>query len=179
MLTFYLSVIESEYEKTTFTEIYEESALAGYHIALKITKNHTMAEDAVHNGFLSVIKHKDGIFALSREKRKSKVLIIIKNKAIDIMRYENKRSHESLDDGVAIDTTNVFDIIEYQESTDYLIKCLSNLPESYKTVFELRYVHDMSNLEIADLLDISNKSVSTRIARAKVMLQEQLNLNQG
>jgi len=50
-------------------------------VAFLFTKNHAMAEDAVHNAFLSVIENKEKIFPLPCGKRKSLIVIITKHKA--------------------------------------------------------------------------------------------------
>ena len=171
-------MLDTDEDRLTFTQIYEDLRLFCYHAALAITKNPAMSEDAVHNAFLSVIKHKDKIFALSREKRKSQIVIIAKNKAIDLMRAQNKYAPPILDEHLGeVDAINEFDlshILESREAFEHLIDCINSLPEIYKTAFELMYLHEMSNKEIAELLDISASGVSMRLARAKTMLREKL-----
>lgn len=177
MLTFYLSILNTEEDKLTFAEIYEQVKSTCLHVAIKITKNQAMAEDAVHNAFLAVIKHKDEIFNLPCGKRKSKIVIITKNKAIDLLRAQNKYSYVSTDemsDEIFIDDFDISKCIENQEAVENLLNHIASLPEIYKSVFELRYVHEMNNIEIAELLDITPKAVSTRISRAKIMLKEMI-----
>jgi len=167
-------MLVSESEKLMFSHVYSELKLACYQVALSVTKNKNMAEDVVQNAFLAVIKHKDEIFVLPAEKRRAKILHITKNKAIDLMRFENRRAHDPLDETQGVsDFSDITAEYIHREALDFLINCIESLPEKYKTVFELRYVHDMSNLEISALLGITNKAVSTRISRAKTILQEQ------
>ena len=161
-------------DKQTLSQVYEELRLTCYHVALAVTKSPAMAEDAVHNAFLSVIKHRDNIFALPSPKRKSKIIIITKNKAIDLLRSQSKLATIDEAEDIPDEQLNLCGIIEGEESYEFLIKCIAELPEIYKCAFELRYVHDMNNQEIAEILDITNKAVSTRIARAKAMLQQKL-----
>jgi RNA polymerase sigma-70 factor (ECF subfamily) len=173
MFYFYLSMLETENEKQTFAQIYEETRHACYHVAVSITKNAAMAEDAVHNAFLSVIENKEKIFSMPCGKRKSLIVIITKHKAIDLTRKkDNQFSSEEIE---IADDFDLCDIFESQEGYAYLINCIKTLPEKYKTVFYLRYVKDMNNMEIAALLGITNKAVSTRLARAKQMLREMVN----
>ncbi len=84
MLAFYISMLETEQERDKMTEIYEEHRHALLKYALKITRhNQAMAEDAVHNAFISIIKDKEKYFHLdSRDFRFSSV-IIVKNKCIE------------------------------------------------------------------------------------------------
>lgn len=51
---------------------------------------------------------------------------------------------------------------------------LDKLDDLYKIVFIHRYLHDMKNKEIAECLGITEKSVSVRLYRAKLQLQELL-----
>ena len=177
MLVLYLSMLENEDDKLTFTEIYETLKQRCYHVALRITKNSNLAEDAVHEAFISVIKHKDSIFRLSCEKRASKIVIITKNKAIDIIRVENRHNHTPFNDEIiSPHNLDIGKIIEDSESYSHLLNCISKLPEKYKSVAEMRYVLDMNNVEIAELLGIKPQAVSMRINRAKIMLQDKLDI---
>jgi RNA polymerase sigma-70 factor (ECF subfamily) len=176
MLLFYLNMLDTEEEKLSFTDLYEQTRLMCFYVAMKITHNEAIAEDAVQNAFLSVIKHKDRILSMPCGKRRSQIVIITKNKAIDLMRSENLHPTKPIDEtekgeGIA----DNFDVSEYvvgQESAERLVNMIRTLPEIYKTAFELRYVHEKSNAEIAELLGISSKAVYMRISRARNMLQE-------
>lgn len=175
MLSLYLTMLESEEDKITLSQLYEETKYTCLHVAIKITKDKAMAEDAVHNAFLEVIKRKDEIFKLSSGKRKSYIVIITKNKAIDLWRKENRRSTVPFEDEDNELSSNEPDIgvnFVNQESFELLIHCISLLPEIYKTAFELKYVHDMGNSEIAKTLSLTPRTVSMRIHRAKLKLQE-------
>jgi len=175
MLAFYFTMLDSEEDKEKFTEIYNEYRLPCYYVAMRLTKNHEMAEDAVHNAFLAVIKHKEKIFDLPCGKLRSLIVIITKNKAIDLLRIENIRKHipfEEVGDNISADDFDLSTFAENHELFDYLLKNIASLPEIYKTVFEMRFLNEKSNQEIADELGITTKAVSMRISRAKIMLQE-------
>jgi RNA polymerase sigma-70 factor (ECF subfamily) len=175
MIAIYLSMLDTEEDKQTFTEIYEQLKLPCYHVALKITNNTAMAEDAVHNAFLAVIRHKEKIFQMTCGKRKSQIVIITKNKAIDILRNEKLHNHSLIDEADEAELAFDFDIsriLETQELYEHLKNCIASLSERYKSVIELKYIHDMGNQEIAELLGITPKTVSMRISRAKAMLLE-------
>lgn len=53
-------------------------------------------------------------------------------------------------------------------------RALQRLPENYRSVTVLRYWHDMSYLEIADSLGLTEATVKTRLHRARKMLMETL-----
>jgi len=174
MLYIYMSILETESEKLTFAKMYEETRYTCLFVAASITKNQELAEDAVHDAFVSAIKNKEKFFSLPCGKRKSLIVIITKNKAIDLMRKKDNKNYAGEDYEEVTDNCDLCDILENQESYEYLINCIGSLPEKYKVVFDLRYVEGMSNLEIASLLGITNKAVSTQLARAKIMLREMI-----
>ncbi len=53
-------------------------------------------------------------------------------------------------------------------------RAIDGLPESFRTVFMLRAVEEMSTAECADVLDIPEDTVKTRLFRARSMLQKSL-----
>ena len=53
-----------------------------------------------------------------------------------------------------------------------LLYALLQIPYKYREVIVLRYYHDLSNKEIADLLNISEPAIRTRYSRAMDMLKE-------
>jgi len=173
MLMFYLAMLETEEEQATFEEIYEEFRYGCLHVALIITKNLAMAEDAVHNAFLSVIRHKKKYFQMPRFKLKSQIIIITKNKAIDLLRGEKQMASTPVDEFFDDTVADDFDVPEFvisEESYKHLVACVSRLPEKYRIVFQLRYMHDLSNKEIAERLDKSQQTVATMLHRGKAAL---------
>ena len=174
MLYIYMPILETEAEKLTFAKMYEETRYTCLSVAMSITKNQALAEDAVHDAFISAIKNKEKFFPLPCGKRKSLIVIITKHKAIDLIRKKDNKNYSEEDYEEITDNCDLYDILENQESYEYLINCIESLPEKYRIVFNLRYVEGMSNMEISSLLGIKNKAVSTRLARAKTMLREMI-----
>ena len=60
MLTFYLSLIETEEDKSKFENIYETYRKVMFYTANQILKDEYLAEDAVHSAFLRILKQKNG-----------------------------------------------------------------------------------------------------------------------
>lgn len=61
LLTLYLSMLDNEQERKKMTDLYEENKYVLLRYALKITGNQSMAEDAIHNAFISIIEKKKNI----------------------------------------------------------------------------------------------------------------------
>ena len=61
-----------------------------------------------------------------------------------------------------------------KENYNRLISCVLELDDSYRVVFEYKYLYRMSDEEIADILGISAKNVNVRYFRARKKLQEMI-----
>lgn len=153
---------------------YEQNKSHFLQIAYKVTGgNQAMAEDALHNAFLVIIKYWNQLAQLPSHNRVSRCAIIVKNKAIDLLREAKRKGYSELNDGLyCSDSADVSAIIASRTGHEMLLKCISKLPEKYRTVFELRFVKGLSNNEIANLLGITTGAVSTRLYRARLMLQD-------
>ncbi|MCL2223724.1 MAG: sigma-70 family RNA polymerase sigma factor [Defluviitaleaceae bacterium] len=172
MLHMYVAMLDSEEQRFTFESFYQEVSRDCMNVALSVTKNHAMAEDALHDAFMYILeKQKEKFFAMSFAHRKSYTILTVKHRAINLLNYENHKNYLEEEQEPAVDF-DLCAILENEEGYKYLIDCISSLPDIYKAVFEMRYILDMSNLEISIFLGITNKAVSTRIARAKLMLLE-------
>ena len=61
-----------------------------------------------------------------------------------------------------------------REVQSFVESAIETLPEMYRTVFMLRHVEELSTAETAELLDLSEETVKTRLHRARSALQQQL-----
>lgn len=174
MLMVLLASLETDEERKTFTDIYNEHKYALLVTALKICKNRQMAEDAVHNTFEQLIKKNKEDMRLSCIDFRRRYVIIVKNKAIDLMRREkiySDKAMEDLDyefesDEVAVEVQ----VVNQEEYTD-LRKHLKELDDISRLVLETKYVLNMSHKEIGAELGMSPEHVNTRIARAKAKIR--------
>ena len=163
-------MLDTENERNKMTEIYEEHKNALYKYALKILQNQELAEDAVHNSFISIIEHKEKYFNLTGRDFLSSAVIIVRNKCFDILRKKKP-----------YDETPIEDFENYLESEDlpldeqaiisseYAImwKHLNSIDEISRQVLIMKYYHGMSYNEIGEKLNMTPKHVDTKIMRAK------------
>ena len=173
MLSIYLSMLETEEEKAAFTDLYETYRHSCLNVALKITGSQELAEDALHNAFISIIRHKEKYLSLPCCKLKSSIVIIVKNKSLDLLSVEHRKMETPVAGLSDVAQADGFDISEYvadDESYKRLLGHVSRLPEHYRVVFQLRYVHDLSNKEIAERLEESQQTIATKLHRAKKAL---------
>ena len=69
---------------------------------------------------------------------------------------------------------DILDQLLVKENYNRLISCVLELDDSYRVVFEYKYLYRMSDEEIADILGISAKNVNVRYFRARKKLQEMI-----
>jgi len=176
MLILYVSMFNSESDRQNFADFYQRVKLRCFHVAIGITKDKGLAEDALHNGFEKLLSIKESFFALPCNKQESLIVVIVKNKAIDLMRKEKKTTvglDEAAEEVIADDSDIVMDY-ENNESFERLVGYIKALPEIYQIVFELKYLHGFSISEIAGLLDLSKNTVTVRLNRARNKLIEMI-----
>jgi len=160
----------------SFETFYERHGLRGLHLACKVTGgNQAMAEDALHNAFIVIMKDWKNFSALPCQNQLARFTIIVKNKAIDLLRETKRKEHGELNDEIFNrhdDAEETGAIVESAENYQILLCCIRQLPEIYQTAFEMRYIQDLSNSEISKFLNIPPKTVSARVQRAKQQLQK-------
>lgn len=73
------------------------------------------------------------------------------------------------------DNNEVIRRIEDRELRKEIYDAINELPEKCKEVFKLSYLHEMKNKEIADVLNISLRTVEAHMYKALKILRSRLN----
>lgn len=163
----YLAMIDSPDDQAKFERVYNKYRYLMLHVANKILQNHHDAEDAVHQAFIAVIENLEKIIEVDSPKTRSYLVIITERKAIDLMRYNNRRQTLELNEDIAG--------VEIPfEMDNPVATAIAKLPAHYREVLLLRFNNGFTTREIASILSISNSGVRKMIVRAKKALQELL-----
>ena len=172
----YLSMLDTQEEKDKFTLIYEQYQQFCWYVAYQLLGDAHLAEDAVQEAFLALTRHLDKVENVDSPRTKKFLMTIVKSKAIDILRKNKGEVCPSEDMSLDIPdpSSDLLDQYITKENYDYLISCILELDEAYRVVFEYKYLHQMSDTEIAGLLNISPKLANVRFYRARKKLQEML-----
>lgn len=175
MLLVLLASLETEEERKTLTDVYNEHKQALFFAAYNLCTNEQMAEDAIHNAFEQLIqKNKQDMYLPCIDFRR-RYVVIVRNKTIDLMRREKIYCHEAMEDldyefeadEIPVDLQAVS-----QEEYEELQKHLKKIDDRSRAVLEMHYVLNMSHKEIAEELAITPEHVNTRIARAKAKVRK-------
>lgn len=178
MLTYCLSLDDGAEQKAQFEEIYYSYRKQMHYVALKITKSNELAEDAVQEAFLGLAKNFDHICLDNDKMVRAYVLVAAKNYALNIMKsrysicqneccsiddedWENTINHASSD------WRNLEDELIKREVVQDLIKSIEDLPNPYAEALTLKYVHNLKEQEIAEILNASVSLVYQWVSRGK------------
>lgn len=168
----YLSMIESDGDRSKFEIIYREYRDLMLYIANRILGDTRDSEDVVHQAFLKIIGILDKIEEPKCHKTRSLCVTIVERTAIDLYRRRQREKTVSLDEEYA----NVPDTAQIAAAADRadLAAAIASLPTRYREVLLLRYDSGFSDREIAGLLSMSEVNVRKTIQRAKERLSRML-----
>lgn len=172
----YFSLIDSEYDKTLFEKVYKSNYEIMYYVALKLLKQPSEAENAVHEAFLALAEH----FEKYREKIgddgkdfRGLCVTIVKNKVLDYFRREKHMSDTQIEDLIFYNEDISLEPeanLLRNEQQKMVQQILVKLPEVYKETFILRYYYSYSVKEIARIMNVPLKTVEQRLYRGKQKL---------
>jgi len=164
-------------------ELAQRVGRSAYVFALQLTGTPDSARDIAQDGVLRFFQHLDR-FDASRP-IDPWLYQIVRNRARDIKRRERVRRHESLDAWLELGHPEAADPsadpaadAERHDLQRQVWKAISRLPEAHREIFVLRDYHDLSYREIAEVLEIPNGTVMSRLHAARKGLREIL-LDEG
>ncbi len=171
MLLFYLSLIEAAEDKSKFERLYYEYKKLMKYIAKDMLKDEYLAEDAVHEAFIKLTRHINGIDENDRHKTKAFIVIIVKSVCLDMLRKDKRDKSFSLEeiDNMGYVGNDLFENIELE----HLYSTIESLSDTYREVIELKVYYDLTDKEISDILCINNATVRKRLQRAREILKKE------
>lgn len=159
-----------------------------YNLALQYVQNPEDAEEITQDVFLSIYQSMDGF----REESKLSTWIyrITINKSIDLINKRNRKKRFAF-------LTSLFNSendklihepihfnhpgvqLENKEALQNLFELINQLPEKQKTALIFTKIEQKSQLETAEIMELSPKAVESLLHRAKVNLQKKLTAFEG
>ena len=143
-----------------------------FYTANGVLHDHYLAEDAVHETFLDIIRIIDSIRANNEKELSQFLKTLTHHKAVDIIRKcsSQKKSDTEIETLEAIKSdvnaeTIVIDKIDYEN----MLLLVQSMDEKYKTPLLLK-VQGYKISEIAEILNISPGNVKVRLHRARKVI---------
>lgn len=131
------------------------------------------ADDILQDICLKVI---DNITTLKEPERfRPWLAAIARNEAVNMLRQQAKQTRltQTLQQDAAFAETHAAPRELWPQQTgESLWAALKRLPEKYREVFILKYIHDYSYAQIAEAMDIPFTTVQIRLTRARRMPME-------
>ena len=169
----FVMMIDTPEDKRKFVILYEKYRYLMQKVAADVLNDRFLAEDAVHNAFISLAAHMDKIENPDSLQTKRYLITITKNAAVDIYRKKNVQFQRE----IYMDELKEEDVPMSYMETDMengVLDILKNLPVKYRDIFLLKYSAHMENSEIASLYGIQEGTVRQRISRGKALIEEAL-----
>lgn len=156
-----------------FDQLFHKYGSSLFSFMVSVLKDEFEAEEAVQDVFLKIWeKRKDLDPSLSF---KSYLFTIALNTSKNI--YRQKLQKEKYKQEVALELnlnrTSDIDAIEYRNLLDYVDKIIEKLPPSRREIFILSKKDGLKNLEIAQLLNISEQTVKNQLVSAMKFLRSE------
>jgi RNA polymerase sigma-70 factor (ECF subfamily) len=168
-----ISILDTNEEKDKLTAIYERYRGTMLSVAKSIISDPALAEDAVSDAFMSIVKNLHKIDEISSHKSKAYIVIIVRSRALNILNKQKKHPEEPLEDYELSDNSiSLLDSLVSQEACDGIIKNIRSLSKKLSDVLYLSTALDHSIEEISELLNISNDAVRQRLSRAKRQIRK-------
>jgi RNA polymerase sigma-70 factor (ECF subfamily) len=177
-----------EGDRAEFARLVEQYSPMIYRLGLKMLNNPQDAEDILQETFIKAYKHIDKFDG--RSSVSTWLYRIATNEALMSLRKIRP-------DTVSFDVPSIYEsepqeplqIIDWccmpeeeyltAESRLRLDQAAERLPESLRIVFVLRDIEGLSTRETAEVLNISETAVKTRLSRARLRLREDLSVYYG
>jgi RNA polymerase sigma-70 factor (ECF subfamily) len=135
-----------------------------------------LAEDAVSEAFIKIIKNLEKINPADCYRTRGFVVIIVRNVALDMLK-SRKRSRtipiEDYSDSIGYEEPD-YNNITAKEACEKITGCINRLNKNYSDVLYLKTEFDCSYEEIGKMLGISQANVKTRLSRARKALIAEL-----
>lgn len=143
-----------------------------YRFALRLVDNEFDAEDIMQELAIKIWELGEDFEKI--ENKDAWCMTVTRNMALDKIRSNQKRHHESMDK-INLDLNETPGPDKEYESNDMMKRIrnlMKNMPETYKTVIQLREIEEMSYKEIAEIMNTDIQNVKVYIFRARKQLQE-------
>jgi RNA polymerase sigma-70 factor (ECF subfamily) len=163
---------EEEALATLLAALVDQYAGALYRVAFSVLRNAADAEDAVQEAFLRVLRHRQTL----GEVRDHRVWLIriVWNIVLDRKRRTKTRPETDDVSGLArvLPATGLSaeDIAAAAQHHAKVLACVDQLPAKERQVLQLSAFEELSSVEIASVLGISESSVRSRLFRARNLM---------
>lgn len=163
-----LMMIDNEEDRLFIEGLYLEYRQLMYGMALRVTRNGEMAQDAVSESLLALIKKIDVLRSLECNKLRSYVVITVRHTAITLLKRGRRELPQEDDAFVNLsDSFGADDAALDNAGVEEIKRAVRALPEREREIMLMRFFREMTDDEIASALGIRPVTVRVQISRAR------------
>ena len=175
-------------DRAEFARLVDAYSAPIYRLGLKMLGNPQDAEDVLQNTFLNALTHLadfEGRSSLSTwlyriASNEALMLLRRKKNTVNLDDFQPEDAEETPIPEVFVDWSALPEKeLLSGEAKKALDAAVKQLPESMRMVFFLRDIEGISIKETAEILNLTETNVKTRLLRARMFLREQLSVYYG
>jgi RNA polymerase sigma-70 factor, ECF subfamily len=163
-------------EEATMEALVSQYASALYRVAYSVLRNAADAEDAVQEAFLRVLRHRDTLDEV--RDRRVWLIRIVWNIVLDRKRRTKTRPEtDDVDELARVLPSAGLSAEQIAAAAQHharVLACVDKLPAKERQVLMLSAFEELSSVEIAGVLGITESSVRSRLFRARNLMAEML-----
>ncbi len=159
-------------EEATLAALVSQYAGTLYRVAFSVLRNPADAEDAVQEAFLRVLRHRDSL----GEVRDQRVWLIRIVWNIVLDRKRRAKTRPETDDVAELARVlpsgglTAEQIASAAQHHAHVLACVEQLPAKERQVIMLSAFEELTSVEIASVLNITESSVRSRLFRARNLM---------
>jgi len=157
---------------TSFEDVMLPHLDAAHNLARWLLRNEQDAQDVVQEAYLRAFKSFAGFHGSNGRAwlltivRNTSYTLLKKNRAVDLTTF-NEEIHAAGHESVSPAT-----ILEHSEDAELIRVAMDELPAEFREILTLRHQEGLSYKEIADIAQIPQGTVMSRLARARAKFKE-------
>jgi RNA polymerase sigma factor (sigma-70 family) len=161
--------------ESALAELYDRLGRVAYGLAYRVVRDEALAEDAVQEGFLALWRTAAG-FVPERAKASTWVLTLVHRRAVDLVRREQRRRAEPLEDDASLEQPGptAEDSALLRLERERVQAALRQLPDAQREAIELAYYGGFTQSELAERLGQPLGTIKSRMFAGLTRLRELL-----
>ena len=160
-------------DETALAELYDRIGGIAYGLAYRVLRDESLAEDAVQEAFLGLWRTAAS-FIPERAKASTWLLTLVHRRAVDLVRREQRRRGEPLEDAPEPVTESAEDDAWLRLDRERVQGALAQLPDQQREAIELAYYGGFTQSELAERLDQPLGTIKSRMFAGLARLRELL-----
>ena len=161
--------------------LYEKHAPSLLSLCMRYCGNIEDAEDVLHDGFIKIIKHLHTFKPRNNGSFHGWMKRIMVNTALNFIRdksrvrklFEPEPAFERI--SVIEEDDSYFSLLSDKVETKIVMDLICELPNGYRTVFNLYVFESYSHKEIANTLNCSENTSKSQLSKARQWLRNKVN----